>query len=135
MRIVHVFTIVVAEGLLVQVAEQVKWFHAHIGAADPALEQAPEVLKAVGMHAAIYIFRSVVNHLMRVIASKPVIGKQRVSVQRGSSFHVLFHFALQNLLTTATYDHGANFTAALKNAHNCGFVFPASSGDPSLSLA
>src|SRR5437870_1722287 len=87
------------------------------------------------MHATIYIFRSVVNHLMRVIASKPIVGEQCVSVQRGSSFHVLFHFRLQNWLATGTDNHSANFTAALKNAHNWGFVLSASSGDPSLSLA
>ncbi len=47
--IVHVLAVVVAERLLIQVAKQVEGFNGNISAADAALQQAPEVLKAIGI--------------------------------------------------------------------------------------
>ena len=38
-KVVHVLALVVAKSLFVKIAEQVKGFHAHIGAADTALQE------------------------------------------------------------------------------------------------
>src|ERR1017187_2624093 len=71
--IVHVFPIVVAERLLVQIPEQVEGFHGNVGAVQPALEQRPEVLQAVGVDLAVHIPHGVVNHLMLELI-QPFVG-------------------------------------------------------------
>ncbi len=55
---------IVAEHLLIEVAEQVEGFHADIGSVEPALNQLPEILQAVGVDAAANVFNGVVNYLM-----------------------------------------------------------------------
>ena len=47
--IVHVLPVVVAEALLIQIPEQVEGLHGNVGSIQPALEQRPEVLQAVGV--------------------------------------------------------------------------------------
>lgn len=46
---------IVTKRLLVQVAEQMKRFDADVSAFQPALQQAPEILKAVRMDAPVYV--------------------------------------------------------------------------------
>ena len=48
-EIVHVFPVVVAERLFVDVAEQVEGLDADIGSVQSALQQAPEVFQPVGV--------------------------------------------------------------------------------------
>src|ERR1039458_4840413 len=109
--------------------------YAHIGSRDATLQQRPKVLKAVGVNAPIYVLGRVVDYLMCVFTGEAVIGKQRVSVERSSRFDMLFHFRLEDILSARTNNHGADFTAALKNSHDGGFVFAACSCDPALALA
>jgi hypothetical protein len=47
---------------------------------------------------------------------------------------MLFHFGLEDSLATRPNYDGANLAAALKNSHDSGFVFAASSGDAALSF-
>ena len=47
--IVHVFPVVVAETLLIQIPEQVEGLHGNVGSVQAALEQRPEILQAVGV--------------------------------------------------------------------------------------
>lgn len=53
LTIVHVFAIVVAERLFIEVTEKMKRFHAHIRARDAAFQQRPEILKAIGVYATV----------------------------------------------------------------------------------
>jgi hypothetical protein len=74
---VIVLAIVIAVRLFV-LPEQVIRLHADVGSRKAALQQRPEVLKAVGMNLAVYVHNCMVNHLMRVVTGKPIIGEQRV---------------------------------------------------------
>ncbi len=47
-----------------------KRFHANVGSRDAALEKRPEVLKAVGMYATVYVLNRMVNDLMRIVSFK-----------------------------------------------------------------
>ena len=106
-----------------------KRFNANVGSTDAALQETPEVLKAIGVDSPIDISSGVVNNFVCVIAGQPVIGKQGVSVERGSGGDVLFDFFLKNRLA-ATWDYRcAHFAAPLKDAHNGGLVLYASSGN------
>ena len=68
--IVHVFAIVVAEKLLIEVTEKMKRFDAHIRTVDTALQERPEVLKAVGVDTTIDILDGVIDNRMSVLSSQ-----------------------------------------------------------------
>jgi hypothetical protein len=129
------FAIVVAICLLVQIAEQVEWFDAYVCAIDTALQQAPEIFKAVCMDVAFYILNGMVNYLMRVVASEPVIGQERIGVESGTCFDMIPDFCLKRLLLAIRNHDGAYLPATLKNSHDCGLVLTAGSGDATLPLA
>ena len=87
-RVVKLFPIVIAEGLLVQVAKQMERLDADIGAVQPALQEAPEVLHAVSVDIAVDVFYRVIDDRVIVIISESVIGFQLVDKERASSFDV-----------------------------------------------
>ena len=91
--IVHVLPVVVTERLLIEVAKQMERFDAHVSTVDTALQQRPEVLKSVRVHAPINVLDGVVNHLMLELI-QPVVRLQGVRVQRGPGFNVLAYFSL-----------------------------------------
>ena len=81
--------VIEAERLLIEVTEEMERFYTHIGSRDAPLEEAPEVLKAIGMHPAIDILDGVIHNLVRVVAGESAIGEKRIGVERGTRFHVL----------------------------------------------
>ena len=62
-----------------------KRFHTHTGSRDSALEQRPEIFKAVGVYATVYILAGVVNHLMRIFSCKTFIGLEGIGVESSAS--------------------------------------------------
>ncbi len=112
-----------------------KRFYADVGSRDSALEQRPEILKAIGMHAAIYILSRMVNNLMCIVTGQSFIRHQGIGIERSASGDVLAYFILQYLSATARNDASANLTAALQDAYDSGFVFSTSSGDTALAFA
>src|SRR5258707_4773328 len=111
-----------------------KRLYRNIRARDAALEQRPEVFKAIGVYAAIHILGSVVYDLMRVFASQSFVGHKRIGIERSASSDMLAYLILQNLLAAARYDRSANLAATLQDSHDCGFVLGASSCDAALAL-
>src|SRR5260370_36424997 len=79
--IAHVFAVVVAERLFIEIAEQVKRLNAHVGSRDAALEQTPEVLKTVCVNPTIHILFRMIYNLMREVSPQTVIGKQGIGIQ------------------------------------------------------
>src|ERR1700685_399433 len=55
LAVVRVSPVVIAEYLFIHVAEQMKRFYAHVGAAQAALEQAPEVLQPVQVELTVHV--------------------------------------------------------------------------------
>ena len=62
---VSVLALVESERLLVEIAEQVKRLDADIGSANRSLEQAPEILKPVGVHVVSDVANGMVDLLVR----------------------------------------------------------------------
>ena len=93
--IVHALAVVVPERLFVKIAEQVERFHAHIGTADTALQQAPEVFKAIGMNTTIHILDSMIHNLVGVVGSQSFVGEQRIRVESRTRFDMLSDLRLQ----------------------------------------
>jgi hypothetical protein len=62
-RIGH-FAIVISIRLLVEVAEQVKWFDAYVRAVDAAFQQRPEIFQTIRVDFPVHVCHGVVDHLM-----------------------------------------------------------------------
>src|SRR2546426_6560924 len=112
-----------------------KWFHTHVGSGDAALQQRPEILKAVGVYATVYILAGVVNYLMRVFSCETFIGLEGVGVERSASTDMPAYFFLQHSFATAGNYTGADLSATFQDTHNRSLVFRASTSDTALALA
>jgi hypothetical protein len=64
LAVVHSLAIVESERLLIEIPEQVEGLDGNVGSLQPALEQGPEVLHAVGVDFAAYVLDRMVNHFM-----------------------------------------------------------------------
>src|ERR1035438_621482 len=111
-----------------------KRLHANVGSRNAALEKRPEILKAVGVHAAIYVLSRMVYDLMSIVAGQSVVGHERVSIESRASGDVLADFLLQYFALAARNDSGAYFSATLKDSHDSGLVMSASASNAALAL-
>src|SRR5260370_4749336 len=117
------FPVVVPEHLFVQIAEQVKGFHAHIGSLESALEKTPEVFEPVGMDASVNVSLSVVNGRMNVVPMlQTLIGHERIGVDCASGFHMSANLSLYMMLAPRWKHICANLSAALQNPNDCYFI-------------
>ena len=86
-----------AERLLVEVAEQMERLHAHVGAPDRALQEAPKILHALRVNIAVYVGLGVVHDLVGVVGLQalhvhpvePVVGRVGVGVNLSAAVDVL----------------------------------------------
>ena|SRR6266850_1628486 len=81
---------VVAEHLLIQVAEEMERFHANVGSFESALEQAPEVFESVGVNLPVNIRLGMVNDLVRESGLQVLVGHERVGINCTASRDVFF---------------------------------------------
>ena len=133
--IVSKFAEVVAENLLVQISEQVEWFHADIGALQLALEQTPEVFESVGVNLPVNVgLRVVYDLVLESLMLESLIGHERIGVDRASCLDVSADVGLEQVLFAIAYDGGANLAATLKDSLNGNLVLGASLGNPALAL-
>ena len=107
----------------------------NVGAIDTALQQRPEILKAVGVDATVDILDGVIDDLVGIVAGESFIREQEVSVEGGTRFDVLADLSLKDGLSAALDDHGTDLSATLKDAHDSHLVFSASAGDAALTNA
>jgi hypothetical protein len=111
---VFMLPMIVAECLLIGIAEQVKRLHGNIGSTDPTLKQAPEVLTSVCMDSPTNILNCVIDDLMLKLVVQSIVGQQFIGECLGTLFNVRRnvivefllapsgnHFRLGNLLTSA----------------------------------
>ncbi len=71
------FAVIETEHLFIKVTEQMKRLYTNVGSSQPALEQRPEVLKAVRVYAAIYVLLRMIDDLMRVSVASPYSERDR----------------------------------------------------------
>src|SRR5437879_911202 len=122
--IIHwLFAIVIAECLLIQITEQVERLYCNVGAFQSALEQTPEVLKSIGVHAAINIRDRMVNYLVLKIRPQSDIRHERIRVDRASSLNMVSDFGLKRPFAAIGNGEYSDFSAAFQNAECSGFVF------------
>src|SRR6266852_3215078 len=110
-------------------------FNRHIRARDTALEEAPKVLKAIGVYAAIYVLSRVVNDLMRVVRCQSIVGHERIAVECRASSYMLAYLVLQYSFATARNHAGTNLSATLQDSHDGGLILGSRSCDATLAFA
>jgi len=126
---------VVAEGLFVQISEQVEGFYAHVGSPDAALQKTPEVFEGVGMHAALNLATGMVNDFVLVILKlESLIGQERIGIDRAALFHVISDFLLNDVLPASGNNLDAKLPAAFDDADHGSLVFCSSGGDAAVVL-
>lgn len=133
-----VLPVVVTEYLFVQIAKQVERLDADVGAIDAALEQRPEVFKAVGVHVLTRVALRMVNDVVDVMLIQPVIRQERVGVHGRAMLDVRVDVRLQVLGASALHNLQANggvLAVALKQTHNRDLCAHASAFDNALALA
>src|SRR5437868_4002970 len=133
--IIQVLAVVEAKHLLVKVTEQMKRLHANIGSRNPAFQQRPEILQRVSVYAAIYILRSVIYNLVSVISRQTLVGLEGIGVQGRTCLDMLANLSLQRSTAAIRNDSSSNLSTTFHDAHDCGFVLSAISGDAALPLA
>lgn len=57
--------IIESPAVLIQIAEQMKWFDANVGASQLALQEAPEILQPVSMDLPIHVFLCVIDYTIQ----------------------------------------------------------------------
>src|SRR5262249_38880221 len=108
------FAIVETERLFVEVAEQMERFDGNVGALDGALQETPEVLKAVSVDRAVHVGFGMVNDLVNVAAlSHTVIGAQGIGVEARAIFDVLRDDGFQLMFLPIGDDLEAHSRAAV----------------------
>ena len=132
-RIGHLASIEAAR-LLVDVSEQVKRFHAHIGSVQAALQKAPEVFHPIGVNFTVRVFDSVIDDRVLVVRFQPIIGKQFIGEDCRASLYVFPDVLLKVLLSAVLYDHRPHVSAALQHPHNQSLILAAGSSDDALAL-
>lgn len=114
-----------AESLLGDVAEHMERIDANVGALDRPLQQAPEVLQAVGVDRPIDVSNCVVNDAMPEVLSESVVAAPLVGVERRALLDVLMNLPVKLLGADVLYNSGMNggrtlIVPALDDAQNGG---------------
>src|SRR5262249_50171227 len=102
--------IIVAEGLLIDITEQMEGFDCNVGPFQASFQQAPEFFAVVGVRVAVHICARMVDYLMRNFI-QPVIRFQRIAVNIRSCLYVLPNKGLQFRLAAGYADLRANRSA------------------------
>jgi hypothetical protein len=111
-----------------------KRLHANVGPRNAALEQRPEILKAVSVYATVNVLSRVIYDLMRVVAGQSIVGLKSIGIESSASLYVSVDFCLQFFFLAARNHTCANLPATLKNSHDGSLVLGACASDPALPL-
>jgi len=133
--VVRQFAEVVPEHLFVQIPEEVKLFHAHVGSLESALEQAPEVFESVCVDLPVNVFLRMVDNLMlESLFPESLIGHKGISIDPAAGFDMGANLSLQSVFLPIADNRAANFSAAFQNSYDGHFVFCSSLSNPALAL-
>ena len=102
--IVLVLAIVVPEYLFIDIAKQMKRLNSNVGSSKAALQQRPEVLKAVRVDATAYITLGMIHDAMNEVVAYFVVADSVVGINFRSVFDVLEQDILQGLAGHVRYN-------------------------------
>lgn len=112
------FPLIVSEHLLVDVAVEMNRGDGNVSALQRPLEQAPEILQAIGVDLTDDVFVNVVDAGVEVVQGQTAIGGGGVCVNAGIELHVAANRCLEGVVVRIGDHLGAKFAAALQQALN-----------------
>lgn len=127
-------TIVIAKYLFIEITKQMKRFNTYIGSRDATFKEAPEVLKAIGMYFAVYIFFGMVYNLMGILFGKSIIRTKGIGIKGGSRFNMSPDLSMKDFLFPFINHSSLYFPSAFEGSKNNGLIFPASTSDAALTF-
>lgn len=122
LTVIKVFAIVETKHLLVKVPIEMERLNRNIGAMQLAFYEAPKVLKAISVNAAIDVLHSMVNNLVPIFVQSE-IALVVIGVQRGASLYVRTDGWMHRECTPVFDDLSAYSSAPLHESHDGNFVF------------
>jgi CheY-like chemotaxis protein len=99
-----------------------KRFYSNVGSLESALQERPEILKAVGVYAAIHVCLGVVNDLVRILFAQAFVSAHLIGKESRASCDVRTDDRLQSVLLSICDDLSANATSALQDSHDDSLV-------------
>lgn len=120
--------------LFVDVAKQMKGFHADVGTVESTLQETPEVLHAIGVNIPVRVLYGVIDDCVLIVTLQTFIRFQLVTEDGRSSFDLFVYVLLEFFLFAVVYHKGPNLSATFNHSHNHGFVFAARASDALLAL-
>jgi hypothetical protein len=120
------FAIIESKTLLVKIPEKVERLNAYIRAAKCPLQETPEVLNTVRVDVLPNVGFGVIDHMMNVLFVKLIVRAKRITVDRGTRFHVRRNFAVKRFPLGIRDNHRADFAVTFEQAHysNLASVYP-----------
>ena len=109
---VGILPLIVAESLLVKIAEEVERFNANVCPLDAPLQQAPVVLQSVRVASAPNVLYRMVYGFVDVIRFQSFVALQGVGVQTRTDFHVRPNLRVQGALFRVFKNLRADFATA-----------------------
>src|SRR5579871_409602 len=136
---VRQLAVVETVNLFIEVTEQVERLNRHVSALQSALQEAPEVLAAVGVDLPVHVAFGVDDDVVSIVGVQAVVREQFVGVDFRSASDVLADLRLKDRLPVALHDtrtHGAVaiFAVPREQTHDGNLAFAASALDDAVAL-
>lgn len=123
------FAEVVAEYLLIKVAEQMKWLDADIGSLQSTLQQTPEIFESVGVDLSMNISLGMIDNLMSIVSRQESIRAEVVRINRSSSGNMFADFSDDCVFLAVSNDAGTDFSTPFQHAEYGGLALHATGDD------
>src|SRR5712692_1095579 len=100
-----------------------KRLYSNVSSAEIALEQTPEVLKAIGMHSPVNVLLGVVHDVMHVTPVEKIVSRCAVGIDGRAILYLLKNLCLQSVPLHIGHYFGANFTSVtIKHSDDSSFT-------------
>src|ERR1700730_11761577 len=94
-EMVFLGSIVVAEHLFIQVAEQMEWLDAYVCSLESTFKQTPEVFQSVGMDLPVNVLFGMVDDLvLKALLLQSHVGHECIGIDRAASLDVSANIGL-----------------------------------------
>src|SRR5450755_746532 len=95
-----------------------KRFHSNVGSLQAALQQRPEILKAISVYATVHILNRMVYDLVLKLAVQTFVSAHFVGKKFGSDFDMLSNDWLQCCLQSIWNHKSTDVATALQESHD-----------------
>src|ERR1035437_727566 len=128
------FAPIVAEGLFVQIPEQMERFHADVCPVQLPFDQTPEIFHRVRVDVPTGVLYGVIYNVMPIARAQSVIGSQRITEESGTCRNILADLPMEFMFPSVRHGERADVSTTLHHSEGDGFVFTTCTGDDAVTL-